>query len=47
LTWPSHCSLFFSMMSTMSGFPFVPLLPLYFHSLFFPTLIFLPTSVTR
>jgi hypothetical protein len=24
LTWPYHCSLFFSMVSMMSGFPFTP-----------------------
>ena len=26
LTWPYHCSLFFSMMSMMSGFPFTPII---------------------
>jgi hypothetical protein len=26
LTWPYHCSLFFCMMSMMSGFPFTPLI---------------------
>jgi hypothetical protein len=25
LTWPFHCSLLFSMMSMMSGFPFTPI----------------------
>jgi len=25
LTWPFHCSLFFSMMSMISGFPFTPI----------------------
>jgi hypothetical protein len=25
LTWPYHCSLFFCMMSTMSGFHFTPI----------------------
>ena len=29
LTWPYHCSLFFSMMSVMPGFPFTPIIPLY------------------
>jgi hypothetical protein len=27
LTWPYHCSLFFSMMAMMSGFPTPPLFP--------------------
>jgi hypothetical protein len=31
LTWPYDCSLFFCMMSMMSGFPFTPLFPLYVH----------------
>ena len=26
LTWPYYCSLFFSMMSMMSGFPFTPII---------------------
>ena len=26
LTWPYHCSLFFSMMSMISGFPFTPMI---------------------
>ena len=26
LTWPYHCSLFFYMMSMMSGFPFTPII---------------------
>ena len=28
LTWPYHCSLFFSVMSMMSGFPFTPIITL-------------------
>ena len=46
LTWPYHCSLFFSMISMMSGFPFTPVIS-FVHFLFFPSLIFLLTSLAH
>jgi hypothetical protein len=39
----NHCSIFFSMMSMMSGILSPKLFPLYVHSLFFPSLILLLT----
>jgi hypothetical protein len=45
LTWPYHCSLFFSMMPMISDFPLTPLFLLSVHFLFFPSLIFLLTSL--
>jgi hypothetical protein len=43
LTWPYHCSLFFSMMSTMSGYPFTPIITFIFSffNLYFLCLIYL------
>ena len=45
LTWSYHCSLFLSM---MSGSPFTPNISfMYIHFLFFPSLIFLLTSLAH
>jgi hypothetical protein len=38
LTWPYHCSLFFSMMSMMFNFPFTPIIS-FIRSLFILTIL--------
>jgi hypothetical protein len=41
LTWPYHCSLFFSIMSMMSGFPYTPIISFIFLFFIFSNLDFL------
>jgi hypothetical protein len=43
LTWPYHCSLFFSMMSMKSSFPFTPIISFIFSFFIFSNLDILAT----